>query len=61
MKKRKILLNRPCYTKMFNIGVFNTLYDRLFNLTSYEKRYNTLRKKAKKIKYLTNRGDIHAI
>lgn len=61
MKKKKITSNRPCYTKMFNIGVWNSLYCRLFDITSYEKRYNKLRKEAKKHKYLVNRGDIHAI
>ena len=61
MKKKKITSNRPCYTKMFNIGVWNSLYCRLFDLVSYEKRYNDKRKEYKQYRYHVNRGDIHAI
>ena len=48
--KHKILSKRPCYTKMFNIGVWNNLYKRLFDLVSYEKRYNDKRKEYKHYK-----------
>ena len=60
MMKKKILSNRPDYSRIFEIGFWNSA-SRHSKMISWEYRYNRIMKEEKKRRYHINRGDICAI
>lgn len=50
MSKRKITFNRPCYMRIYMIGIWNKLHRRC-KVISWEYRYNKIRKEFKRRKF----------